>query len=79
MNFTKKTPLVYKQLQEVQYQGVGSFWVPPSAYADLGFLLPARVRPSDSKAYQSEYNPKSKDDLRCRSLHTGQLHKWSGK
>jgi hypothetical protein len=79
MKFNKKIPLVSIELQKVQYQGFGSFWVPPNAYADLGFLLPARVRPSDSKAYQSEYHPKNKDDLRGRTLHTGELHKWSGK
>ena len=26
-----------------------------------------------------KYHPKNKDDLRGRTLHTGELHKWSGK
>lgn len=48
------------------HRGEGTFWVPSSSYCDLGYTLGARIRRADSKAYQAEYNPKHKDDARCR-------------
>jgi len=48
------------------HRGDGTFWVPSSAYADLGYTLGARIRRGDSKIHKSEIDPKHKGDNRCR-------------
>jgi hypothetical protein len=49
-------------------KGEGTFWVPQSAYQDLGFSLGHGINPALSKIY--EYESKStrhKNDDRCRN------------
>jgi hypothetical protein len=58
-------------------EGGGTFWCPQSSFADLGYVIPARVRPSESKAIDAELRPKQKDEQRQRHLFQGQLHSWS--
>lgn len=67
---------VMKVLQEVKNDGTGTFWCPPTAYQDMGYVLPGTVRPSESKAVESELRPKHKDEERGRHLFTGHIHKW---
>jgi hypothetical protein len=66
--FKKTRNIVANILIEVQYSGTGSFWCPPSSTPDLGYMIPSRVRPSDSKAIECNRNPKNKEDTRSRHL-----------
>lgn len=73
-----KSHLSARVLLDCQNKEGGAFWCPPSSFADLGYLIPARVRPSDSKAIQAELHPRQgKDEERQRHLFQGQLHSWS--
>jgi hypothetical protein len=64
-------------LLDCQNSESGTFWCPPSSFQDLGYVIPARVRPSDSKAVDAELRPKHKDEGRSRHLFTGEMHHWN--
>jgi len=72
-----RSHLTARVLLDCQNSEGGAFWCPPSSFADLGYVIPARVRPSDSKAIDAELRPKHKDEQRQRHLFMGHLHSWS--
>lgn len=72
-----KSHLTARVLLDCQNSDGGAFWCPPSSFADLGYVLPARVQPSTSKAIDAELRPKHKDEQRGRHLFTGSVHSWS--